>query len=294
MHFFLETPWCVSFSWLLHRAIQCRWSNPKQKKTVIGVLTFRYSSGDPNGPRQPKLPIPDHSLRCSHDISKQSYTGPNKKWAVIIILQTFLISNQTENKKRDESARHITPIGFADNVITLKLEKIHNDGTRCITVQERWMLCYNHDLHYPAVAGVIDCPIYYSFPSDGMSYVCATSGNPILPWTLDSFTVSLHSPNGRHLPAVRAVQRGLSVAFGKRCGQVSPKSLETEAFPNLYSDRSIINRWFQPIGCHVSYPTDNPAATRRGLFINLHGHQHVHLRYHFLSLILDSFIMDVE
>ena len=25
-------------------------------------------------------------------------------------------------------------------------------------------------------------------------------------WALESFTVSLHSPNGRHLPAIRAVQ----------------------------------------------------------------------------------------
>ena len=27
--------------------------------------------------------------------------------------------------------------------------------------------------------------------------------------------VSLHSPKGRHLPAIRAVQRGLSMAFAK-------------------------------------------------------------------------------
>ena len=34
-----------------------------------------------------------------------------------------------------------------------------------------------------------------------------------IPGSLDSFTVSLHRPNGRHMPAVRAVQGDCEIVY---------------------------------------------------------------------------------
>ena len=39
--------------------------------------------------------------------------------------------------------------------------------------------------------------------------------------------------------------------------------------PNLYLNQLITKEWCQPIGSHVSYPTDSPIATRLGLCSSL-------------------------
>ena len=65
---------------------------------------------------------------------------------------------------------------------------------------------------------------------------------------LDSFTVPLHSPNGRHLPAVRVVQRDCH--WGLKNGGALGN-------PNLYFDQPITKARCQPIRGNVSYPTDS-------------------------------------
>ena len=81
---------------------------------------------------------------------------------------------------------------------------------------------------------------------------------------LDSFTVPLHSPNGRHLPAVRTVQRDCH--WGLKNDGNSHWSCESIMQwgnnPNLYLNQPITKAWCQPTGSHVSYPTDSPIATR--------------------------------
>ena len=54
-------------------------------------------------------------------------------------------------------------------------------------------------------------------------------------WELDSLTVSLHNPNGRHLPAVRAVQGDCQWPLkygGIPTDYISPEFIETEGFLN--------------------------------------------------------------
>ena len=89
---------------------------------------------------------------------------------------------------------------------------------------------------------------------------------------LDSFTVPLHSANGRHLPAVRAVQG--DGQWPLKNGANSHRSHEIKFHcnwgnPSLYLKQPITKRWYQPIGGQVSYPTDIPYATRLGLCISL-------------------------
>ena len=50
---------------------------------------------------------------------------------------------------------------------------------------------------------------------------------------------------------------------------VSPKCNGALGKPNLYLDQPITKAWYQPIGGHVSYPTDSRIATRLGLCISL-------------------------
>ena len=70
---------------------------------------------------------------------------------------------------------------------------------------------------------------------------------------VDSLTVSLHGPNGRHLPAVRAVQRDCEWPL-KNCGSFYRSRQPTIHWdwgnPNLYLDQPITKGWD-----HVSYPT---------------------------------------
>ena len=55
--------------------------------------------------------------------------------------------------------------------------------------------------------------------------------------SLDSFTVSLHNPNGRRLPAVRVLQGDCQRRLKPmeiRTGHVSPLCIATRGIPNLY------------------------------------------------------------
>ena len=86
--------------------------------------------------------------------------------------------------------------------------------------------------------------------------------------TLDSFTVHLHSPNGRQLPAIRAV-RGTVCSLWKTMeipnGHMSQQSKCDWGNPNLYLWKPIRKGWFQIIGGHVSWIINSPDATRLGL-----------------------------
>ena len=91
---------------------------------------------------------------------------------------------------------------------------------------------------------------------------------------LDSFTVSLHSPNGRLLPAVWAVQGGCQ--WPVKNGENSHPSHEQRIlcdwgipqpiFRPANQERAMPDSW-RP--CFIS--TDGPAATRLGLCSSLHG-----------------------
>ena len=93
--------------------------------------------------------------------------------------------------------------------------------------------------------------------------------------TLDSFTVSLHSPNGRQLPAVRAVQGD--------CQQIlknvwNPHQSYTPIIhcmykvPQLIFNQAITHPAKQP--CHISHSaTGSPTATQQGLWISLEAHR---------------------
>ena len=86
---------------------------------------------------------------------------------------------------------------------------------------------------------------------------------------IDSFTVPLHSPNGRHLPAVRTVQRDCLKTVGISTSHVNPYdprgSNGTLSNTNLYFDQPITKAWCQLVRGHGSYPNDSPIATRLGL-----------------------------
>ena len=72
---------------------------------------------------------------------------------------------------------------------------------------------------------------------------------------IDCFTASLHSPNGRHLPAITAVQRtvsGLWKVVEIPTGDVSPHFHCYWGNPNLYLNQPITKGWCQPTGSHVS------------------------------------------
>ena len=85
-----------------------------------------------------------------------------------------------------------------------------------------------------------------------------------------TFTVPLHSPNGRHLPAVRAVQSDCH--WGLKNGRNSHWSRDPIIQRSTRQSQSI----FRPTnhkrvmpGGHVSYPTDSPIASRLRLWSSL-------------------------
>ena len=87
---------------------------------------------------------------------------------------------------------------------------------------------------------------------------------------LDSLTVSLHSLNGRHLPAVKAVQGDCQWENVGNSHRSHEPTIHCDwGNPNLYLDQPITIGWCQPVGGHVSYLTDSPDATRLGLCSSL-------------------------
>ena len=90
---------------------------------------------------------------------------------------------------------------------------------------------------------------------------------------LDYFTVSLHSPNGRHLPqTVQGDCLWLLTTVEILTDHVSPRFIATQGNTNLCSDQPITKGCCQPIVCHASYLTDSPSATRLGLRNSLPRH----------------------
>ena len=82
---------------------------------------------------------------------------------------------------------------------------------------------------------------------------------------LDYLTVHLHSPNRRHLPAIRVVQRYCH--WGPQNGRNSHWSCEPIMQWGIRQSEPVFRPtnqkgWLQPIGGRVLYPTDSPTATR--------------------------------
>ena len=95
---------------------------------------------------------------------------------------------------------------------------------------------------------------------------------------LEYFAVSLHSPNGRYLPAMEAVQGDCQRPY--KNGGNSHQSCEPIILCELWMRQSqCIFRptnhkgWYKPIGGQISYPTDSPNATRLGLCSSLWTYQ---------------------
>ena len=89
---------------------------------------------------------------------------------------------------------------------------------------------------------------------------------------VDSFTVSLHSLNGRQIAYIYGWARGLSVAFenSENFHQSHEPTIHCDwGNLNLYLDWQNTKGWCQPTISHVSYPTDSPTATRLGLCSSL-------------------------
>ena len=81
---------------------------------------------------------------------------------------------------------------------------------------------------------------------------------------VDSFTVSLHSPNGRHLPAVTAVQGGCQWPFKTVIIPTAHVSPACNALGQPTTQPAT-----RPNGSHASHPTDSPIATRLRLWSSL-------------------------
>ena len=111
-------------------------------------------------------------------------------------------------------------------------------------------------------------------PVHSVDTECIISVTQLLLQALDSFTVSLHSANGRHLPGVRAVQgdcQWLCKIVEISTSHLSAQCNETWYNHNLYLKQPITKEWCQPTRGHASYPTDSPAATRQGLRNSLYS-----------------------
>ena len=82
------------------------------------------------------------------------------------------------------------------------------------------------------------------------------------------FIVYMHSPNGKHLPVVRAVQwdcRG-PLQNGGNSHRSRGSSMYCDwGNPNLYLDEPMTKMCYRSTRCLASYPTDSPNATRPGL-----------------------------
>ena len=76
--------------------------------------------------------------------------------------------------------------------------------------------------------------------------------------TVDSFTVPLHSPSGRNLPAVRAVQGdghwGLKNGGNSYWSRELIMQWSARQSQCIFRKKTITKAWCQPIGGYVSYP----------------------------------------
>ena len=79
----------------------------------------------------------------------------------------------------------------------------------------------------------------------------------------DSFTVSLHSTNGRHLPAIRAVQGDWLSVTSEKQWKFPPVMWATMQLRQSQPIFRPANHksWYQPNGSRVSYPTDRQGRT---------------------------------
>ena len=90
----------------------------------------------------------------------------------------------------------------------------------------------------------------------------------------DFFTVSLHSPNSRQMPASRAAQGNSQ--WPQESSENSYWSCDPTIHcdsgnPNRYLYQPITKVWCQSIWGHVSYPTDSLTAIRPGLCNSLYS-----------------------
>ena len=96
--------------------------------------------------------------------------------------------------------------------------------------------------------------------------------NPTLPYWTISRAVSFHSPNGRHLPGVRAGQGDCQwpLKKGENSHQSHDPTINSNCGnPNLHLNHAIRKWWCQPIGSHASRITGSPNTTRLRLCSSL-------------------------
>ena len=99
-----------------------------------------------------------------------------------------------------------------------------------------------------------------------------TRVNPAAIVALKLFTVSLHNPSGKHLPAIRAVQ--MDCQWPVQNGGNFHYSHEPTMHCNTMQNQSTFwptnqNGWCQSNEGHVPYPIDSPNSSRRGLCSSL-------------------------
>ena len=84
---------------------------------------------------------------------------------------------------------------------------------------------------------------------------------------LDSFTVSLHSSNGRHLPAIRAVQGDClwPLKNGRNFHQSHNPIIHCNQSIPQPINQPIAKEWRQTVEGHVTYTTDSFTSPRQGL-----------------------------
>ena len=112
-------------------------------------------------------------------------------------------------------------------------------------------------------------------PWQGFTHICVGElGSHLLKWWLvvDYSTVPLHSLNGRQFPAIKTVQGDCQ--WPLKTVENSHQSHELIIHcdwdnPNLWFHQPITKEWCRSTWVYVSYPIDNPTATRLGLCSSL-------------------------
>ena len=112
-------------------------------------------------------------------------------------------------------------------------------------------------------------------PWQGFTHICVGElGSHLLKWWLviDYSTVPLHSLNGRQFPAIKTVQGDCQ--WPLKTVENSHQSHELIIHcdwdnPNLWFHQPITKEWCRSTRVYVSYPIDNPTATRLGLCSSL-------------------------
>ena len=91
---------------------------------------------------------------------------------------------------------------------------------------------------------------------------------------LDYFTLPLHSPNSKHLPAVRAVQRDCHWLLKNGWNSIQsqkPTMLCNRGNPNLYFNQPNTKGWCQLIGGHCQSFVHKVRAVQQSMSVTWRG-----------------------